>query len=237
MLLLLAPLGGCAAYEDTTRVALRDPSQAAVMVRTPGGPVTLLPASVAPGTKDVPASAPPYLEDVKAASSVTRGEGGVVTVDCPGCIGVQGRVVMGADGLLALPGDPEHTLVTSDAMVWMRYDDVSLMRCRRGRGLCPRPALSLWVATPRTNVLAVRHEHVVATSHGERTGAKLGLGVGLALLAASVIVIADAHTLAPRAEDGLYTFGGGLGAVGGAFTAFGLGTLLARSTDEPVLLR
>jgi hypothetical protein len=137
---------------------------------------------------------------------------------------------------IALHGDPEHTLVWRDAQLGMRFGHDALFRCHRSRGLCPREALTLWLATPASNVVEIRHRRVVETAHGERTGALLGVIVGsaftlLGIGLATGISIEERALIAPALG-----LGGAFVAGGTFFLVTGIRGLTARDSETIVAI-
>ncbi len=177
-LALVVPfLSGCfVAFDETTLVHLRRPV-AAVAARTPTGYTELLDTSAQQAHTIIPPSRPPFTEQAGDAE-VERDAAGVVTLDCPSCTGRRTATVLDADGAVALNGAPSKTLAWTHDSLTMRYGFESLLPCRRGHGLCSREALTLWLTTPAANVTAIRYRKLVATAHGERIGAVIGVVVG-----------------------------------------------------------
>jgi hypothetical protein len=231
---LLWLLSGCAAsFDETTLVQVRHPSAVRVGVQTPSSSERLLEAEGPPREVEIPATKPPFTELIRYAVAARRGSGGV-TLTCPSCGGASERAVVVPDSPIELRGSPSETLVWGRGDLEMRFRSDGLFTCRKGRGLCPREALSLWLGTPTNNVVEIRYRKVVSTAHGERIGAWIGTFVGSALALGGASLAVGFSVDQGRASEGPLLLGGWFFAGGVFFLATGLRGLLAKDSETTV---
>ena len=229
-------LTGCAAnFDETTWVTVRHPSAVSVGVQTPGGGEWLLPANGEAERKEVPDSNPPLTEGRKFAQ-VTRDSAGQVSLDCPSCTSAPGGRIVRFGAPIKLEGTLEHNIRwDAEQGLTMRYSHDAYFPCYRHPSHdCPREAVALWLATPKENVVEVRHVKKVVTRDGERGGALIGIFVGGA---ADAIGLSFAGLFAfDRDARDLPTIGvaSAFLAVGTTFLVSGILGLRARDTSVVV---
>lgn len=223
---------GCVAYDETLHVHVRDPAQVAVAVETPAGPRTLVEAG-ASARADVPPAAPPYHEDARGGAWVSR-EGSALVAHCDWCAYDDVRRVIRYGGEIDLPGGPGMLRRDGD-LLHMRYDYIAPLPCRRHHGLCERPAFTLELELPRSNVDSIDYERKVSRDHGELIGAKIAMGFGSVFAAAKLGLVAwGIADSGGKARVALVSLGGAFTLGGGGFFAQGLSTLLADDSITPV---
>jgi hypothetical protein len=203
--ILIACLCSCVAYDETVHVHVRDPGLVEVL-----------------GTQ-------PREESLPSESIERRGDELVAV--CPSCVGRHEQLVVDHHRTLDLPGDPSHVNRDGET-VHLDYDYQALFPCHRGHGDCERPAFTVNLATPRSNIVEIRDEKHVMKSHGELTGAKIGAAIGIA---ASLFGLGLASYAAFSLHSGI---GVGVGAmfvgVGGTFATLGFSTLAARDSNDAI---
>ncbi|HEY8080314.1 MAG TPA: hypothetical protein VIF62_39560 [Labilithrix sp.] len=234
---LALPLGACAAnFEETTLVRVRSPERVAVSMDTPGGRERVLEAGDAKSVAELPPTRPPFTELVKYVR-LEREPGGAIASSCPSCGFANDAPVVDVVGNIALAGRASETVAWRPDAVAMRWSHDALFRCRRFHGECPREAYVLTLDTPPENVLEIRERRIVATAHGERTGATIGVLVG-ATFAALGAAIAIGVSIDQREVSAVGCGLGGAFMAGGLFFLFtGLRGLGAKDEETVVFRR
>jgi hypothetical protein len=214
--LVVLSLAGCAAYDETVHVHLRDV------------------AAVSVHEGEVSVTEPPYYEHAQAGASVERTSSGAVFAHCAWCEWDTLHTVIMSSGDIDLPGSTSVLSGAGDRLR-MRYDYIAPLPCHRHRGLCERPAFQIPLETALANVESINYQRTVSTAHGELTGAKLGLGAGILCASLGTAMIAvDVAGETPRARAAVAASGGGFLAIGTFFVYIAVATLRARDSDVPI---
>jgi hypothetical protein len=168
------------------------------------------------------------LEPTEHGVTLSREER-TVTAHCAWCEYDDQRFVVTPWASVDLVGDAD-TIERVGSDVHMRYAYVAPLPCYRRSGLCERPAFSIDVTTPRSNITAIDFERRVSRAHGEMIGAKAGIVAGVfANLVGGALLTYDIGWV--RSRRGLI---GGIAAgfltIGTMFTVTGVRTLAANDS-------
>ncbi len=206
-------LVACTPYSEVTTLALRDPSQVAVAIATPSGPIELLPDGASHA--DLPATSPPYIGVASSEAWIER-DASRLDVWCPHCGDDKRRTPILGNQL---------TLDGTLALVTHSGNDVRahfVFRSTPHVGARPLPRLALELVTPADNVSSIRYDRIYDIEAGER---RSGLGsfvvIGALLAVVGTTLIAVGHH---DHENGLELAGIGPSAVGAGLllAAYGL---------------
>jgi hypothetical protein len=222
-------------YEETTTVRVQRAADVAVGVSTPGEGKWLLPGNEEKAHEkvEVPDSNPPLTEGRKFAQ-VERMVSGRVHIECPSCKGAEEGSLVESEKV-TLDGGPDDVIRWSpDGSLGMRQSYKAEFKCHRGRGDCPREAMSFWLQTPKENVTEIRYKKVVATSHGERGGAWMGAVMGSLFFLGGIALVGGISASNGKFTPATMMFGVPFVGIGGFFATAGILGITAKDSDTQV---
>jgi hypothetical protein len=157
---------GCA-VNTRAEILVKDPRAVAVVMDTPSGSRTLLPAGVDPASAPLPQSSPPYESNNRVAVAVVREMDGAIAVRCDSCTGSEHLVYVGPDGRAELSNlkqddiqwrpDANHGPSLSWSVDVQRWNlNGASLGTRTVVTSEPETITTLRFVTPATNVVSVR---------------------------------------------------------------------------------
>jgi hypothetical protein len=162
---------------------LRDPADVAVEVKTPNGPVTILPQHGEPEERPIPVSTPPRAEGLLFPMSAIRNPDHSVTFRCDSCISHPSRLIVPVVAIWQKDAISRES-IDYDAS-WLRVHvnyNYIVPGTRHGE---TRSAFEADLVTPTTNILELRYQ---PPDHRGDAGIFFELGVLLGLCGVPMLI-------------------------------------------------